>query len=165
MAKKGCKSLISLKRQFALADVDGSGSISLNEFEGVIRDFRIPGVTINDANRIFSLFDKDGSGDIDFNEMMEALCGPFPANRLRIVCEAFDKLDANGNGTLEMSEVKDKFDATRHPDVIQGRKTSEEVRANFFDMFNTFHAASNNMDAEKSVTKTEFAQYHHYLNE
>jgi Ca2+-binding EF-hand superfamily protein len=137
----------------------------LNEFEGVIRDFRIPGVTVNDANRIFSLFDKDGSGDIDFNEMMEAICGPFPANRLRIVSEAFDKLDSNGNGLLEMSEVKDKFDPSRHPEVILGRKTAEEARANFFDMFNTFHAASNNMNSEKSVTKTEFIQYHHYLNE
>jgi hypothetical protein len=97
--------------------------------------------------------------------MMLAVCGQFPQQRMRIVCEAFDKLDANGNGTLEMEEVKDKFDPTRHPEVIIGRKTAEEVRANFFDMFGTFHAASNNMNSSKSVTKTEFIQYHHYLND
>ena len=39
--------------------------------------------------------------------------------------EAFDKLDANGNGTLEMEEVKNNFDPTRHPDVIAGTKSAE----------------------------------------
>ena len=97
--------------------------------------------------------------------MMTAVCGPFPEKRLRVVSEAFDKLDANGNGTLELCEVKDKFDPTRHPEVIAGRKTAEEARANFLDMFGTFHSASNNMQSDKPITRTEFCQYHHYLNE
>ncbi len=47
------------------------------------------------------------------------------ALRKRLVNEAFDKLDANGNGVLELEEVKDKFDATRHPDVISGLRNVE----------------------------------------
>lgn len=51
---------------------------------------------------------------------MQALCGEFSESRRRIVSEAFDKLDENKNGLLELEEVKGKFDPTRHPDVIVG---------------------------------------------
>jgi hypothetical protein len=48
-------------------------------------------------------------------------------------------LDANGNGVLEIDEVKLKFDPSRHPDVNSGIKTVEECRYEFYDMFSTHH--------------------------
>jgi hypothetical protein len=52
-----------------------------------------------------------------------------------LVAQAFKKLDANGNGVLEIDEVKQKFDPSRHPDVKAGAKTLEECRYEFFDLF------------------------------
>lgn len=85
--------------------------------------------------------------------------------RKRLVQEAFQWLDANGNGTLEISEVKSKFDPTRHPDVLAGVKTVEEARFSFFDMFTTFHNASTGFSGESSITFEEFLEYHMYLND
>ena len=56
-----------------------------------------------------------------------------------MVNEAFKKLDGNGNGVLEVDEVKSKFDPSRHPDVQNGTKTQEECRSEFLDMFSTHH--------------------------
>jgi calcyphosin len=48
---------------------------------------------------------------------MSSILGDLNDFRVNLVRQAFKKLDSNGNGTLEIDEVKEKFDASRHPDV------------------------------------------------
>lgn len=83
---------------------------------------------------------------------MSALLGDLSEYRLSLVQQAFKKLDVNGNGTLEVDEVKLKFDPSRHPDVKNGSKTLEECRSEFLDMFNTHHNASAGFKPDRSVT-------------
>ena len=75
---------------------------------------------------------------------MDAILGELSPYRIRLISKAFEKLDANGNGTLELSEVKEKFDPTRHPDVLNGHKTVEECRFEFFDLFQSHHSVEKN---------------------
>ena len=114
----------------------------------------------SDAERLFSVFDESGDGQISFDEFLTALCGSLNPVRRRLVNEAFDKLDANGNGTIELEEVKSKYDPTRHPDVIAGIKSAEQARFGFFEMFTSFHNANNQFSGDKSVTRKEFQEYH-----
>jgi hypothetical protein len=55
--------------------------------------------------------------------------------RESLVAQAFRKLDANGNGSLEIDEIKEKFEPSRHPDVKSGAKSVEDCRYEFYDMF------------------------------
>lgn len=66
---------------------------------------------------------------------MFAILGPLSEYRTSLVKQAFTKLDDNGNGVLEIDEVKGKFDPSRHPDVRNGSKSLEECRSEFLDMF------------------------------
>lgn len=156
--------MITLKRQFAVADSDGSGKLSQDEFENIIRDFRIPGVTINDSQRLFSLFDANDNGTVDFNEIMVALCADFAEKRLRIVNECFDKMDKNNNGVLEMEEVKSSFDASRDPMVVVGLKNEDQVRDAFFDMFDKHHEAETRFSGDSSVSREEFILFFRYMS-
>ena len=165
LASRGAKGLIGLKKQFALIDIDGSGAVDLHEFQEMLDNFKIPGISASDAQRLFNVFDHDRSGDISFEEFLTTLCGDFPAHRRRIVQLAFEKLDADKSGTLELDEVKADFDPSRHPDVIAGLKTIEEARFGFFEMFGSFHNAEKRFTGDKSVSPQEFMEYHHYLNE
>ena len=146
-------------------DSDGSGKLCLNEFQQVLDDYKIPGISASDTQRLFNVFDRNGDGEITFEEFLTSLCGEMSDLRKRLVREAFEKLDENGNGTLEMNEVKSKFDPSRHPDVKSGLRTVEEARFGFFEMFTTFHNASTGFSGERSVTLDEFMEYHQYLNE
>ena len=73
-------------------------------------------------------------------------------------------MDTNGNGTLETDEVKLKFDPSRHPDVKSGIKSLEEVRSEFFDMFQTHHNVAQSFKPDKSVSLKEFLEYHQFVS-
>ncbi len=146
-------------------DADASGQLSLSEFQTVLDNYRVPGMCASDAERLFGVFDTSGDGQISFDEFLTALCGEMNPLRKRLVNEAFEKLDANGNGLLELEEVKDKFDATRHPDVISGLRNVEQCRFGFFEMFTSFHNANNNFSGDKAVTRTAFMEYHQFMND
>jgi Ca2+-binding EF-hand superfamily protein len=46
-------------------------------------------------------------------------------NRLALVKKAFIKLDKDGSGIVDIDDIKDVYNASRHPDVISGKKTSD----------------------------------------
>ena len=83
---------------------------------------------------------------------MSAILGELNELRVRLVKQAFGKLDENGNGVLEINEVKDKFDPSRHPDVQNGTKSVEECRCEFLDMFSTHHSVAQNFTPDKTVS-------------
>ena len=91
---------------------------------------------------------------------MSAMLGDLNEARIRLIQEAFSKLDTNRNGTLEIEEVKEKFDPTRHPDVKNGSKTVEECRYEFFDLFTTHHNVAQGFKPDRSVSLKEFIEYH-----
>jgi calcyphosin len=91
---------------------------------------------------------------------MSSILGDLNEFRVNLVKLAFRKLDGNGNGVLEISEVKEKFDASRHPDVTNGTRSLEECKAEFFDMFQTHHNVAQSFKPDKNVSIEEFLEYH-----
>ena len=91
---------------------------------------------------------------------MDVLIGPLSVNRQRLVQEAFKHLDVNGNGTLDLDEVKAKFDPSRHPDVKARTKTLEEARFEFYNLFTNLHSTNKNFKNDREVTLDDFMEYH-----
>ena len=54
-----------------------------------------------------------------------AIRGELNDFRRALVEKAFRKLDKDCNGCIEIDDIKDLYNASKHPDVIQGRKTEE----------------------------------------
>ena len=40
-----------------------------------------------------------------------------------MVEQAFNKIDRDGSGYITIDDIKDIYNAKRHPDVVQGKKT------------------------------------------
>jgi hypothetical protein len=49
------------------------------------------------------------------------------SNRKEMIKKAYAKIDYNGNGCLEIDDVRQSYNASNHPDVKSGKKTEDEI--------------------------------------
>ena len=49
--------------------------------------------------------------------------------------QAFGVLDKDSSGTIDLSDIMAAYDASKHPEVISGRKSKAEVFRTFLDQF------------------------------
>jgi Ca2+-binding EF-hand superfamily protein len=107
-----------------------------------------------DLNALFAFFDQDGNGSISYDEFLEGVRGEINEKRMGLIMLAFNVIDKDGNGVLEPADIVGTYDASRHPDVLLGRKTPDEVLAEFLDTFDV------GGEKDGMVTKNEFANYY-----
>ena len=86
-------------------DDDESGALSQREFAKACKDFKI-GISDENVPVLFTLFDKNGDGTMSYQEFLEQVRGAMNQTRANIVRKAFELTDANGNGQLEIDELK-----------------------------------------------------------
>jgi Ca2+-binding EF-hand superfamily protein len=105
-------------------DDDNSKSLNKPEFNKALTDYKL-GFTPAENAALFEYFDVDGSGTISYDEFIRAIRGPMNMARKKIVAEAFKKLDADGNGWIDINDIRGVYKANKHPDVISGKKTED----------------------------------------
>jgi Ca2+-binding EF-hand superfamily protein len=80
--------------------------------------------------------------------------------RRGLVEKAFRKIDKNGNGLIELDDIKDTYNAGKHPDVIQGKKTEDQILMEFLETFEMHHNIKHQQDRDSRITMDEFVEYY-----
>jgi hypothetical protein len=75
--------------------------------------------------------------------------------REQIVRTLFTSLDSSGSGSLDVSDVKQRFQASKHPDVVKGRKLEEDVLYEFLDTFETHFESV----VDRKIRVDQFIEY------
>jgi Ca2+-binding EF-hand superfamily protein len=163
LAKRGAKGIIGLQRQFKIMDDDNSKSLSRAEFAKAIQDFGL-GFSKEQCVALFNYFDVDSSGQISYDEFLRAIRGPMNQARKKIVSQAFNKLDKDANGWIDISDLKGVYNAKKHPEVIQGKKTEDDILKEFLATFEMHHSMRNNNAPNYVVTKEEFEEYYNNVS-
>ena len=76
------------------------------------------------------------------------------ARRRDLVNMAFNILDKDGNGEVEPEEIMSCYDASKHPDVMAGKKTAGDILQEFLDTFDVGGVK------DGKVTRQEFENYY-----
>lgn len=140
-------------------DDDGSKSISQYEFAKACRDFKV-GINEENVPLIFEIFDTNRDGTLNIDEFLMAIRGELNDFRRALIEKAFRSIDKDCNGYLELDDIKDTYNASRHPDVIQGKKTEEQILMDFLETFETHHSIKHQHERDSRVTLEEFIEYY-----
>ena len=144
-------------------DDNNSRSLDMNEFTKAMKDYML-GFSDAEIRTLYDYFDSDKSGSIDYDEFIRALRGPMNPNRKKIVMQAYRKLDRDGNGYVDISDIKGVYNASKHPDVLQGKKTEDQILLEFLETFETQHSMRNNGAPDHIVTDEEFIEYYNNIS-
>ena len=144
-------------------DDDNSKSLCKAEFNKALIDYKL-GFSTGECSALFEYFDVDSSGTISYDEFIRAVRGPMNMARKRIVAQAFKKLDADGNGWIDINDIRGVYKANKHPDVVQGKKTEDDILREFLSTFELAHSMRNNEAPNYVVTKEEFEEYYNNVS-
>jgi len=122
------------------------------------------GFSEGEIQTLFSYMDYDRSGLIEYDEFLRSIRGPMNQNRKRIVAKAFAVLDKDGGGFIDIDDIRGVYTADKHPDVIAGKKTEQQILQEFLETFETAHNMRNNNAPDHVVTKEEFEEYYNNVS-
>ena len=144
-------------------DDNNSRSLDLYEFTKAMKDYML-GFSDSEIKQLYSYFDSDRSGSVDYDEFLRALRGPMNAFRKKLVAQAYNKLDRDRSGYIDINDIKGVYSAKTHPDVLNGKKTEEQILLEFLETFETHHSLRNNGAPDHIVTKEEFEEYYNNIS-
>jgi len=121
-------------------------------------------VTPEEGQKLFSLFDLNGDGNISYDELLRGVVGEMNQFRQNFIKKAFSKLDKNGNGIIEIDDIKSTYNAKNHPDVKLGKKTEEEILSEFLDTFELAYSLQHPGSKDRKITFEEFLEYYNNVS-
>lgn len=130
-----------------------------------MNEYRL-GFDNSQIRQLFKVFDSDGSGVISYDEFLRGVVGEMNSFRQNLVKTAYKKLDRDNNGVITISDIKGVYNASRHPDVLQGKKTEDEILMNFLETFEMhYHNVKQDPSQRNSqVTLEEFIEYYNNIS-
>ena len=155
--------IIGLNRLFKIFDSNNDHTLDYPEFSKAMKQYNIPNITDNDIRECFNIFDKNKNGRIEYDEFIRTLRGRMNITRTSIVLKAFDKVDVDKSGIIELNEIKSRYNVKNNVDVKSGKKTEEEVYYEFLDTFETHHNIKKGV-RDKRVTRDEFVDYYNDIS-
>ena len=102
---------------------------------------------------MFKFFDKDENGSINYEEFLSGIRGKLNERRLQMVLLAFDVLDKDKSGVIDLDDLTEMYDASNHPDVLAGKKKESAILREFLETFD-------GSDKDGKVSPGEFIKYY-----
>jgi Ca2+-binding EF-hand superfamily protein len=133
LAQRGYSGIMSIRRTFMIIDENSNKKITFDEFEKLFKKYRYD-LSEEEINNLFNYFDKDGSGFIDYDEFVNGICGNLNKFRKDVLKQVFEKLDENERGYVTVGQLRNEYNPKEHPLVRQGKRTEEEILAEFLDV-------------------------------
>ena len=164
ISKRGSRGIMSIRREFMIADNDNNKTVNIDSFKKFCHDYRI-NLTDKEINLLFAELDTNKNGAIDYPEFLNNVIGEMNERRKKIVVQVFKSLDKNKNGMIDLDDIRDTYNAKTHPDVLTGKKTEDEVLAEFLDTFEyQFNLLSDEKENEGKISLEEFLEYYNNIS-
>ena len=160
--KRGIRGIMAMRRAFMIADENDSKTLSLPEFIKFCHDYRMP-ITGKEINILFEEFDTNKNGQINYEEFISAFTGDMCERRKRLITILFETFDKNRKGFVDLDDIRNAYNPINHPDVLSGKRTEDEVLAEFLDNLQ-YHFSLLKSDKEQENNKINIEQFLAFFN-
>ena len=137
LTKRGLRGILYLYSQF-LSFCPNINKITFNDFVLVFKIQHI-NLDIKDIKKIFDLYSKKTNNKeedyLDFYSFIRTYKKELNENKLSSVEQAFSIIDEKGEDKMPLDVIKTKYNAKKHPDVLNGKYTEDGKVMEFLDCF------------------------------
>ena len=148
----GTKSIFRFQKMLSIYDRDNSGFISFDNFYTIFQSNYID-IPLVDIKSIFGLFDNNNEKQINsaseykikYDLLLKSIIGNISIKRRALIQKVFDSFNKDKNGKILISDMKNRFNPSRHPDVLKGSKTENKILGEFLDFLEIFREYYNNL--------------------
>ncbi len=149
----GTKSIFRFQKTLSIYDRDNSGFISFDNFYTIFQSNYID-IPLVDIKSIFGLFDNNNNEKqinsaseykIKYDLLLKSIIGNISIKRRALIQKVFDSFNKDKNGKILISDMKNRFNPSRHPDVLKGSKTENKILGEFLDFLEIFREYYNNL--------------------
>ena len=148
----GIKSIFRFQKMLSIYDRDNSGFISFENFYTIFQSNYID-IPLVDIKSIFGLFDNNNEKQINsaseykikYDLLLKSIIGNISIKRRALIQKVFDSFSRDKNGKILISDMKNRFNPSRHPDVLKGSKTENKILGEFLDFLEIFREYYNNL--------------------
>ncbi|XP_031205936.1 calcyphosin-2 isoform X2 [Mastomys coucha] len=132
--EKGVRILTGLGKYFQHLDKEGNGLLEKADFQRALKTFHLE-VSEQDFESSWLILQGCGHGKnkVDYGEFKRAIFGEMNEYRKSFVRKAFMKLDFNKTGIVSVIDIRKCYCAKKHPRVISGHSTEEEIQSCFLE--------------------------------
>jgi Ca2+-binding EF-hand superfamily protein len=157
---RGSRGILSLKRTFMITDDEGTHTLTFNNFEKYIKDYRLP-LNDEETKKIFDKFDTKKQGIINYDDLLNELLGKINDYRTDLLMKVFEKFDPEHTGNASLNEIRKNYNANLHPEVLKGNKSSQEELSEFLDVVEYIFSLLNQEKAgDDVITIEEFLEFY-----
>ena len=161
LANRGMKSIFIIQRMLYIYDKNQSEEIP---FEKLCDIFEIYNINIarEEIFEFFEFLDKEHKGLIKYNDLIMILINNINENRIILIQNLFDKI-RKGKEYILLNDIKKYFNPDKYPDVLEQKKTSDEIAFDFIDSLEIFKEYNINLKNESIIngimTYNDFENY------
>lgn len=144
-------------------DDDNSNDLNVDEFVKAMHDYRISD-SDEEIQAIIQIFDRDGSGRISYDEFLRTIVGEMNEFRRNLCIQAFKVMDKTNDGKIDISDIKISYKANKHPDVMMGKRTENDVLYEFLDTFEANYAVKHPDSRDRVIELSEWLEYYNQIS-
>ena len=162
---RGPKSIFAFQRMLTIFDRNRTGEISLEDFINIFQTYNL-NFSEEDIKNIFVQFQPNQSGLINYSLLINNLIGNLSEKNISLIKNVFNSFNLNEKNEVSLKEIKQRYKAGGHPDVINGKKNMNEVYGEFLDILEIFREYIDNLKGgfSQNINFQEFKQFYTEIN-
>ncbi|NXA42801.1 CAYP2 protein, partial [Eudromia elegans] len=157
ISKRGVRVITGLGKYFRQLDKSKNGFLSQADFKEALKLFHLE-VPEGDFESVWLILDHSKTDQVDYGEFIHAVVGEMNEYRKAFVRKAYMKLDFNKTGSVSMIDIRKCYCAKKHPLVLAGKATEEEIKSSFLETLGDSCSNPN------EVSYCEFEDYYEGLS-